>query len=109
MYTTVVIIDRILRQSAAFCQQQIIHENTHEHFLIVWLVMRNLLWNSLRSASAMFACSVLQCSSKHGSGDSDNTVRSRHMGQVIALQHRTDFFDYFEFMLAVASVVTRLE
>jgi hypothetical protein len=75
--------------------------------------MRNLLWNGLRSASAIFACSVLQCSSKHGSGDSDNTVRSRHMGQVIAPQHRTlirtDFFDCFEFVLAVASVVTRLE
>ena len=42
--------------------------------------MKNLL-RSLRNAGAIFACSALQCSGKHGSR-SDDDVRARHMGQV---------------------------
>jgi hypothetical protein len=48
--------------------------------------MRNLLWSSARSASAILASSALHCNSKRSS-DSDSDVRARHMGQVIRAQH----------------------
>jgi hypothetical protein len=48
--------------------------------------MRNLLWSSVRSASAIIASSALHCNSKRSS-DSDSDVRARHMGQVIRAQH----------------------
>ena len=74
-----------------------------------YLFMRNLLWNSLRSASAILASSAaLHCNSKRSS-DSDSDVRARHMGQVIRAQHDRASSASCLSAAAVAAVVAGLE
>jgi hypothetical protein len=70
--------------------------------------MRNLLWTSLRSASAVFASSALHCNSPHSS-DNDSDVRTRHMGQVISDKHGQALRALTYCSAAVAAVVSSLE